>query len=142
MGLGSKKIILNSTINSQFCISDKYEMSEQREALKEATLIRLSKAIMKEYPVTISEFLNNYNNMFQDTVKPEEFGCSTMDSFIAKVSIENNIWKTSFNENKLLIQPSRVSFDFLISSQGTKISKFSNIRPHYFQHQHAFSSSG
>ena len=88
-------------------------MSELEEARKEATLIKLRKAIMEEYPVTISKFLNNYVNMFQDTIKPEEFGCSTMDSFITKISIEKNIWKTSYiyteNENKLVIKPTRVS---------------------------------
>jgi len=85
-------------------------MSEEQEASKpveKLMLLRLRQAIMKQYPVNISDFLNNYVNMFQETIKPEEFGCPSMDRFINKMSVDYKIWSTFYKENQILIKPTR-----------------------------------
>ena len=70
---------------------------------------RLREAIMKEYPVSVTGLLNNYNLLFHENIKPEEYDCSDMYNFITHVSSKYNIWKVLHEDNQLRIKPSRVS---------------------------------
>ena len=76
---------------------------------REAMVSRLSEVIMKEYPVSVTGLLNNYQLLFSQTIKPEEFDCSDMDSFVIKMSTEHNLWKVFYKGNNLWVKPSRVS---------------------------------
>ena len=79
-------------------------------AVDEAMLSRLRVAVTTEYPVSIKGLLNNYQQIFQDTIKPEEFDCPEMDVFILKVSADYNVWKEFYDEkNNLMLKPTRVS---------------------------------
>ena len=76
----------------------------------EAMFSRLRVAVTMEYPVSIKGLLNNYQQIFQDTIKPEEFDCPEMDVFILKVSADYNVWKEFYDEkNNLMLKPTRVS---------------------------------
>lgn len=70
---------------------------------------RLSEVIMKEYPVSVTGLLNNYQLLFSQTIKPEEFDCSDMDSFVIKMSTEHNLWKVFYKGNNLWVKPSRAT---------------------------------
>ena len=89
-----------------------------KRPVDEAMLSRLRVAVTMEYPVSIKGLLNNYQQIFQDTIKPEEFDCPEMDVFILKVSADYNVWKEFYDEkNNLMLKPTRVS-----SSQCTMSS--------------------
>ena len=70
---------------------------------------RLREAIMKEYPVSVTGLLQNYNLLFHEKIKPEEYDYTDMNNFITQVSTEYNIWKVLHEDNQLKIKPSRVS---------------------------------
>ena len=87
------------------------KMSKDRtsEPLGDVMVARLREAIMKEYPVSVTGLLNNYNLLFHENIKPEEYDCSDMYNFITHVSSKYNIWKVLLEDNQLRIKPSRVS---------------------------------
>ena len=78
--------------------------------LGEEMLSKLRKTILHKYPVTAEIFRANYQKLFQESIKPEEFGCQDMGLFAFKIKLEHGIWETSFKEGVgVLIKPTRVS---------------------------------
>ena len=80
----------------------------------EDMLSRLRKTIMHKFPVTTEDFHTNYQTLFQDIIKPEEFGCQDMGLFVYKIELDHGIWQTKFKNDQLVIKPTRVSSQYLV----------------------------
>ena len=78
--------------------------------VEEEMMSKLRRTILHQYPVTAEDFGTNYQKLFQEIIKPEEFGCQDMGLFAYKLKLEYGIWETSFKKGVgVIIKPSRVS---------------------------------
>ena len=78
----------------------------------EEMLSKLRKTILHKYPVTAEEFGANYQNLFKEIIKPQEFSCQDMGLFAYKIQLEHGILETSFKDGVgVIIKPSKVSYE-------------------------------
>ena len=77
--------------------------------IEKGLLRKLRKTILYQYPVSAEDFQINYHKLFNQSLKPEDFGCADMGLFAYKIKLEHKIWETSFKNNQVVIKPSRVS---------------------------------
>ena len=85
-------------------------MSMPEEA---ATLLKkqkLRKVLLLQYPVSGEDLTRNYEKMFKESLKPEDHGCTSLESFLQKVQAEYKIWYISSVNRKLMLQPTRVRY--------------------------------
>ena len=82
----------------------------------EDLLSKLRKTILYEYPVTSKSLAENFRKLFHEVIKPQKFGCQSLDLFVYKVQLEHKIWETHFKNFHLVIKPSKVNFQILTLS--------------------------
>ena len=82
-------------------------------------LAKLRETIYHDHPVTSESLAENFQKLFKEVIKPQTFGCQSLDMFFYKIELEHGIWKTKFKNRHLIIKPSKVSF-FSLSNQAPR----------------------
>ena len=85
-----------------------------RSPIGEELLVKLRETILHQFPVNSESLAVNYEKLHQDVLKPQQFGCQTLDLFVYRVQLEHGIWETKFRNRQLIIKPSKVSL-FVVS---------------------------
>ena len=75
----------------------------------EDLLAKLRETIFHDHPVTSESLAENFQKLFKEVLKPQTFGCQSLDMLFYKIELEHGIWQTKFKNRRLIINPSKVS---------------------------------